>query len=476
MSSNDRQLHDLLESFCIAQKNDIDIICSGHLNHNCLQKPKEIATHKPWQSYSEDALLLRQPSKLPSPGTSAEKEKNMSKALYDFSVGTSGSLPLPNISTKKKSKSPSKYREKATASRLRPNSMASYISDNMFIEELEVPDLMLPSSGNLDHRKSQFSEHSLIQNERREKYEKRQFVTTHLGAITKKDQFERMREFDNTILRKAEMHEKDILSGRQAVQHLERKLHEQLFELGIVTNSVNFHRLQIHSNVWDDLIQDTPTFSKILKAIKNEYDEYIGSLLDTQPQQQSRLLYNQVRGLAASGTSVPGQVNNEQSTVQQIELRAKELLEENERLRMSVQTERENLETEPIPDSKPVQRDEPKSKDLTLKSFEDQIAALHVGILELVEDMKETRSQIQSGYVPSAVCKHLEHGVKEMEIAVLKVLSTNEYLEKTIQQLEIDIEKVMEKTKIIEDSECRQVWKAINTLSVPIDDDDSTPS
>ncbi|XP_033119632.1 uncharacterized protein C6orf118-like [Anneissia japonica] len=483
MSSDQRGLHDVLEGLYVAHKCDIDLYCSGHLNHNRLRKPKEVATHKPWQSYSEDVTLLRQPSKLPSPRRSAEKEKYMTQALYDFSIGTSGSLPLPGIIGSQKeglqtascdsdNKGHTTNREKNTGSRLRPNSVASYISDGAYIEELDVPDLMLPVSGIKTHRKSQLTDLSLVQNERREKYEKRQFLSTHLSAITKKDQFAKMREFDNTVLRKAETREQSVLSGKQAVQHLERKLQQRLEELGHMMSSPNFHRLQVYSDIWDDMLQDTPTFSKILKAIKGEYDIYMGSLLDTQPQQQSQVLYKQVRGLAASGTSIPGQVKHEQNTVQQIEMQAKQLLQDNQRLRNSVEDEKADFSMEPLPDVKAVEQSDLNTRrDSGLESFEQQITALHIGILELVEDMKEERQQIQQNYVPSAVCKHLEHGVKEMEIAVLKVLSTNEYLEKTIQQLEIDIEKVMEKASI-EDAESRQVWKAINTLSVPMEEGD----
>ena len=65
--------------------------------------------------------------------------------------------------------------------------------------------------------------------------------------------------------------------------------------------------------------------------IQAEYEVYMGSLLDTQPQKQSQVLVQQVDNLAAGSPVVPGEVKEGFKNVQQLEADAKELLEENER-------------------------------------------------------------------------------------------------------------------------------------------------
>ena len=56
--------------------------------------------------------------------------------------------------------------------------------------------------------------------------DRHQFVETHLGGITKKDQFVKFKDFQSNVLRVSEMFEKGVLSGRKAVEHLERRLYE----------------------------------------------------------------------------------------------------------------------------------------------------------------------------------------------------------------------------------------------------------
>lgn len=62
-----RPLRDVMEGLFQEQKYDILLRTKGHLNHNRLSKPPEMATHKPWESSGKEVPLLLAPSKLPSP-------------------------------------------------------------------------------------------------------------------------------------------------------------------------------------------------------------------------------------------------------------------------------------------------------------------------------------------------------------------------------------------------------------------------
>ena len=67
------------------------------------------------------------------------------------------------------------------------------------------------------------------------------------------------------------------------------------------------------------------------------------------------------------------------------------------------------------------------------KGIEEQILELHAGILVQMDELQTLRTELKEGYVPASVCQHLDQCVRDTEADVLKVLSTNEYLEKTIQ-------------------------------------------
>lgn len=50
-----------------------------------------------------------------------------------------------------------------------------------------------------------------------------------------------------------------------------------------------------------------------------------------------------------------------------------------------------------------------------------------------LEEINQLKQNLKAEYVPSSVCHHLEQNLRDTEADILKLLSTNEYLEKTIQ-------------------------------------------
>ncbi|XP_072036286.1 uncharacterized protein C6orf118-like [Amphiura filiformis] len=505
-SLKSRPLHDLVEGLFQEHKHDIHLHCHGHLNYKNLYTPPERVSHKPWTSSSTDAPIpvMRKPSKLPSPRRTKEKDTSMKEAMYDFSMGTAGSLPLQGgkgLGTPYHKKdganrdlesrttfSTARTHSRNQDSRLstgtpfeapgygeqRQNSVASYIADNVYIEELRLPELMLPAS--IDHRTKNLGRSmspvlAPIGGADKDSRTRHQFVETHLGGITKKDQFNRFKNFQDGVLKTSEMFEKGVLSGRKAVEHLEMRLREDLLVLDDVhrQSGPNFHRLQIYNNAWQSLIADSPIFQEILSDIKAEYEVYMGSLLDTQPHKQSQVLCQQVDNLSAGSPVVPGEVKEGHKHVQRLEADAKELLEENDRLREQVRMARERIENESknakeAPRSAVRRVKSRKRDEKTSSSVAEQILELHAGILIQMEELSQLRAEIHQNYVPISVCQHLDQCVRDTEAEVLKVLSTNEYLEKTIQQLEVDMEKIMERGNA-PDTDTRQIWKSINTMS-----------
>ncbi|XP_022082004.1 uncharacterized protein C6orf118-like [Acanthaster planci] len=491
---SERPLHDVLEGLFLDQKKDIDLLTRGHLNHNRLWKPPEKASHVPWESSGKEVPLMHKPSQLPSPRKSTDHHVQMTDAMYNFGVGTSGSIPVSQKGkTGKKSKdsrprrkSPSPILsvlkakpEKPLSTEQRPNTAASYISDNVYVEELRLPELMLPGASSVPRPKSPLrtgSPKSLAPLEadprKGSSHPPPAFYESHLSGVTKKEQFQRFLDFQNNVMKKPEMNQRDVLSGRKAVEGLERKLQEDLMKLDEVhrLSGPNFPRLQVYSNIWDELIKATPEFGEMLSYIKDGYEEYMGSLLDTQSGKQSQVLAQQVESLAGGTPIAPGEVDRAREEMLQLEEKAKELLEENDRLRKEVREEEETLANMPTPEpetsTQKALRDSRQHREEKPKGIAEQILELHAGILSQMDELHRLRQDLKDNYVPISVVQNLDQCVRDTEADVLKVLSTNEYLEKTIQQLEADLEKIMEKTNTNPDDQ-RKIWNSINMLSAP---------
>ena len=181
--------------------------------------------------------------------------------MYNFSMGTAGSMPHPGHptpaelragkvsqgGTERQASRPPPQRVDTTSphgigttsprAESRPHSHTSYIQDNTHIEELALPELMIPVSRQKTtrglsrtqsppHRLPPFSTGEDRGTTGRNFMSRHQFVQTHLAGITKRDQFNRFLDFQKHVLRKEEMYEKGVLTGRKAVEHLERNLFE----------------------------------------------------------------------------------------------------------------------------------------------------------------------------------------------------------------------------------------------------------
>ncbi|PIK54698.1 hypothetical protein BSL78_08393 [Apostichopus japonicus] len=430
-------------------------------------------------SSGKEVPVLLEPSKIPTHRKHVQGDKQIIDAMCNFSVGTSGSVYVqqkqtqghkPNSSKpwKGESQSPTggESKDRLPASDLhpqRPNTQEGYISDNAYVEELRLPELMLPVASKKSPRRK-----SPKEGKRRGSggLETHQFVPSHLAGITKKDQYQQFKFFQDEVLRKGDVMEKNVLSGKKAVEHLEEKLYADLMQLDITKRQggPNFHKLQIYSNIWQDLNEETPTFGKILADIKSQYDEYLGILLDTQPHRHSELLGHQVQSLTSSGLVLPGELRLGQEHVQKLEDQAKECLAENDRLRQAVREEKEKFSQLPPDQKLPQTSVNVPRKEGDAQSLTDQVLELHADITTKLEEINQLKQNLKVEYVPSSVCHHLEQNLRDTEADILKLLSTNEYLEKTIQHVENDIDKIFERFDVSE-PDIRQIWKSINTLA-----------
>ena len=187
------------------------------------------ANHKIWKSAKKQSTQRSY-----RPGLSRDNcyQENMKETLVNFSLGTFGNVIVPPVSHKS-SPSPVKLKKQkasfvqadsgasqhGTARKSPAESQGSYdkCDDGILVEELKLPEVMLhrtqaPQIGCVSRR-------SLIDVPMHH-----EFLAGHLNAVTKKDQFDKLKKFETEILCKQDAFERNVMQGTKAIEHLESKL------------------------------------------------------------------------------------------------------------------------------------------------------------------------------------------------------------------------------------------------------------
>lgn len=479
-----RQLKNLLNDAEVKQKKDIKDFAGGHLNESRLFRPPSDWASVKWTAGKDTARPLSLPKSglievRKQNGEQSNKINNVLNVLYDFSVGTSGSVPVPKknqsnaLPNKKSYKKQDDHdsRPVSTRKNISPVSRKSIyteLEDGILVEELKAEEMMLrhPVIEPVMIKRTSAEDQDIME-ELTERLDKdglltfrHSFLPTYHTGVTKKDQFTKMKQFESGVLRKQDSEEKKVLTGVKAVQHLEKKLQQELDNLNILDSGPNFHKLQVYSNIYEDLMAESVTFAYVLRSVKTEYDNYISRLLDKQTPQNSRMLRDQVQQMTSRGTSRPKDLNDAKQKVISLEEKATQSLEENDRLRKKLEEEKVWLENVPTPEPRAVTtsvyREEPPPE------LCDEIEHVKSQILEKLDDLQDLRTKLRAAFVPLTVCSHLEQCIKETEIEVQKLLKQNEYLEKTIGDMESELKDAIQDADTSE-RDARRIWRKVNS-------------
>lgn len=490
-----RQLRDLLDGAEVKQKKDIRDFSGGHLNESLLLQHYSACSRKSWETAHLPEPLVKRSQLIHGPRK--DHIPQMGEALYEFSMGTTGVLPTPGRKTSKpspikrykflkeeKGKSVRKKSDggdRPDSASTSTHSLYSELEDGILIEELPPAELMLKKThkGAAAALSKMNTDPSLVTTEdtmytAQTSVIGRQpqqlldevpfsysFMTMAELGITCQDQYRKMKVFENRVLKKKEASERNVFSGVKAVEHHEKKLQEELEMLNLNGSGINFHKLQVHSNTLEDVIQESPTFSYILRSIKVEYDNYIAWLLDHQTSQH-HLLRDQVEQMAMRGTSRPIEMNKAIANVQQLTHEAVKKLKLNQSLREAVAKEREWIEnalettTDVLPKTVSLlNRDQPLE-------LADEIENLKAIILEKMDEENALRARLRDEFVPMTVCTHLEQCIKETEVEVQKLLKQNEYFERSIDEMETELKDAIQDADTSE-KDARRIWRKVNS-------------
>ncbi|XP_031560594.1 uncharacterized protein LOC116296678 [Actinia tenebrosa] len=436
-----RPLKNLLEKVYEVHRNDIKDYASGHLNLSKLMKSQS-ERHSPWESSKEPPIRLKAahrvvdyPVRVGQLSEAETVQQKMEDTLIEFSLGPIGSMTGESVLK--------------LAAEPEVSSATKRVPVN--VEELHLPEIMIPVA----HK-----------DRKGEEYYENAFLQSYLNQPTKRDQFASFKDFEDKVIHLKDANDRGVLTGEKTVRMLHKKLLKKLNALDSTSQrGPNFHRLQIYTDIWQEIIDHSDTFGGILKSIKDEYDNYMSYLLDTQRPSQHKLLYHHLDSLAQD-QSVSGELKKEQERVAMFEKEARSLLEENERLKIELKEEEDKAAEELANVAKETQA--PKAQvhvEDVPKDLEEQVNDLHTQIFEKLEAIEALKRHQRQECVPVSVCHHLEQCVKETEVDIQKLLKQNEFLEQSIVELEKELEELMEKSHT-DENEARKMWKGINTLDV----------
>lgn len=265
-----KQPKQLLNDVEGVQKDDIHSYAGGHLNESYLYKPPSSWGSSKWTAGKGKRISLVEKSTVPNPPvrkSTNTKDTKMKDTLYDFSVGTTGSVPLYNSEINmapqiryKNIKTPvstigtiddrpeSTKRNPSAASK---KSVYTELQDGILVEELKAEEIMLPGGSGQSKRLPPMEEEG-------EDYDvmediqkslnidnlytfRHQFLPTHHIGVTKRDQYRKMKSMESQVIGMEDASEQNVLSAVRAVRHLEKRL-EEVFILILL---VGFYQLFI---------------------------------------------------------------------------------------------------------------------------------------------------------------------------------------------------------------------------------------
>ena len=258
-----KNLRSVLDNVETVQKNDIHDYSWGHLNERNLPTVKAAGLQtRIWQSSKHMRPLelkkdKEEGKKSPSPRQkSRNKDKKMRDVLYDFSVGTTGSVPIQGkkaaratpprrdkIEEFKRETTEARTSEPRSVSAGSAKSLYTQLDDGVLVEELKPQEIMV---GTPRIYPAQFLPKKLIPED--ENYDimddltqtldrdglltyRHTFLPSYTTGVTKSDQYYKMKQFETSVLRKQDSQEQNVLSGVKAVEHLEKRLNEVKLEI-----------------------------------------------------------------------------------------------------------------------------------------------------------------------------------------------------------------------------------------------------
>ena len=274
-----KHLRSVLDNVEAVQKNDIHDYSWGHLNERNLPSTpaRQGMQARIWKSSKHmkplDLKKEQEVKKFQSPRqrTKGNKDKRMKDVLYDFSVGTTGSVPVQSnrkaratpprrdkIEEFKRETTEARTSEPRSVSAGSEKSLYTQLDDGVLVEELKPQEMMVTTPR---INPAQFLPKKLLPED--ENYDimddltqtldrdglltyRHTFLPSYTTGVTKSDQYYKMKQFESSVLRKQDTQEQNVLSGIKAVEHLEKRLNEVYILILYLLNKKQNNKSSLH--------------------------------------------------------------------------------------------------------------------------------------------------------------------------------------------------------------------------------------
>ncbi|XP_072360028.1 uncharacterized protein C6orf118-like isoform X1 [Scyliorhinus torazame] len=460
-----KTLRQLLHELEKSQKADIFAYSFGHLNHRNLHKiSRQQEASVSWKSAKKPSPFKKDKHCRSIQKSKDAKVKKMTDAFVNFSLMTSMGPTLPKIcSLTLDDLKPSCTRdsqdiaEESTIPQTKSGSPT--LQDHFAKQELKLSDLMLMKPQPQTCART------------RTGHDQREFVESYLAGLTRMDQFTKRLEFEKKILMTEDLLEREAMSGHRAVAKHEWKLNHELMKIDHLPEP-NLRRLQVFSDLFEDVCQDSTMFCEILREIKAEYDLYLISLLESQPTDQHEMLQAQLRGMNSRAVKTH-HVEEAHQKILYLEQEAKLALQRNDEVRNELEIELSKAE--PLSKQQEAQSNlKPLKPKKEMWPAMEQVLSLRDSIYETKEKIQELEAELKHSMVPSIITDGLQSSLIDTLGDLSQLRKSNEFLRSKIKALKNDIERTFIRYKVNKDDR-ENLWHMINGIVDPADNK-TTPS
>ncbi|XP_068087860.1 uncharacterized protein C6orf118 homolog isoform X2 [Hyperolius riggenbachi] len=426
-------LNKLLDKIERGNKKDSWDFTGGHLNHNHLFKPPVVEVKTFWRSGQTPQKV--QCNKLTDHKTSSESDVNIKKmkdAFAKFTLKTSlvqGTLKTKSVGTLSpgvKHTGPatpintpfvSSVLETQSFGTCKENLEHEYYEESLLSNEPEASDLKsLPPKGGL-YKPSQYYTSQYT------------FMPNYLSGLTKSDQFRMFLQFDKEVIQRPDL-TKDFWKNTM-VEKYEKQLTKELLSIAHI-RPPHFARLQIFSNSFGNICNNSSVFGNVLMQVKDAYDSYVDYLLDIHSSLQHRVLLSEIVGMKKRPVRTRD-VDEIEQKVKKLEQQTLSALYHNDQLRNSQKA----LINIYISDANVTEvetqltlQEEKCEKDPCFQNAGQIFVAKRSKVLELCRDIRALEEEIREKMTHVLNAEASEHYTKDVQSETVKLQSSNAFLQR----------------------------------------------
>ncbi|XP_029449983.1 uncharacterized protein C6orf118 homolog isoform X2 [Rhinatrema bivittatum] len=432
----------LLDGVEKANKADIQVYTSGHLNYNNLYKPSVLITNF-WDTSKDTTPGSQRKSYFVMPTKLEDNVNMMKKSWAEFTINTSlvsshklsTSLVLDSEESKIKKLSPVSPIKTQFAGFFQETSseddglpVKERTKEPVQKEELDLPELQLLKFKCAGTKRSGNGDITAEYH----------FLPSYLAGLTKKDQLKMLKLFNKEYLRKNDLLEND-LTKHTIVEGHKRKLMKELLKISDVS-PLHFKRLQIFRDCFEDVCNNSA----------NAYELYVQLLLASQPGEQCKTFLVQLHSVSSKAVKTCD-VDEAMKNVKALEKKAKAALKKNEKFRNELETEMLKSQTRLREELySPVEIKRP-TKEYHAPTLQEQFLFKKYQILALWDEIQELNQKMKDNLTFEGHVFITEEEIKNAEARALKLYSSNKLLERTCKDLDADIKRVLGKQKVKRD-------------------------